>query len=117
MKTKPKQLKILDTTYTIEYLDKPSDVDSHKTESLWGQIGHWTRTIRIYDNGRSSEDIWRTIWHEVLHGIVLQLKVDWKEDPDEDIIDQLALGINCVCFDNGILKPGKGKKKQKGATP
>jgi len=54
---KPNKVNILGIEYSITYLDKPSDVDIYKRESLWGQIDYWTRTIRIYDNGRPEEDI------------------------------------------------------------
>ena len=43
---KPTNVNILGVDYTIEYTDRPSDVDMYKRESLWGQVDFWTRTIR-----------------------------------------------------------------------
>lgn len=95
----PSEIKIFDTVYTIEYVDKPSDVDINKREALWGQIDYWTQSIRIYNNGQSLSSVWQTIWHEILHGICEKLKL--KElNKDEDKIDMLAMAINSVIHDN-----------------
>lgn len=70
MVARPSSVNILGIVYQIEYVDKPSDVDIFKRKTLWGQIGFWTRTIRVYDRGnRPIEDVWQMIFHEVLHGI------------------------------------------------
>ncbi len=111
MKSKPDKIKILDLTYTIEYVEKPSDVDNLKRRSLWGQIDYWTRTIRVYDNGRAVQDIWHTIWHEVFHGIIEGLEIDIPNDKEEHIIELLATGVNSVCFDNDLIKLEPGKRK------
>ncbi|MBU1067202.1 hypothetical protein KKE60_05415 [Patescibacteria group bacterium] len=99
---RPTSINILGVKYSIEYLDKPSEVDLFKRQSLWGQIDYWTRSIRVYDKERSSEDLWWTIWHEVLHGIVEALKIKVLNDK-EDEIDLLALAITDVLFRNGIM--------------
>jgi len=103
---KPGSVNIIGIVYTIEYVDKPSEVDIHKRESLWGQIDHWTRTIRIYDDGnRPPEDIWQTIIHEVLHGIASLLKLEVLEDEDNhDELDILALALVDVLFRNDWIK-------------
>jgi len=101
---KPASVNILGKTYSITYVDKPSDVDIHGYTSLWGQIDYWTRTIRIYDNGRSCEDIWHSIMHETLHGITNALNMDVLEGKDcEDDVDLLALALVDVFFRNGWL--------------
>lgn len=97
----PTEIKIFDITYKITYTDKPSEVDIFKRDSLWGQIDYWTRTIRIYNDGLSINDIWQTIWHEVLHGICDKLKLDDLRT-DEKTIDLLATGINSVIVDNKL---------------
>jgi hypothetical protein len=102
----PKQVKILDVLYSIEYVEKPSDVDIYKRESLWGQVDYWTRTIRIYDNDRQSADVWQTVWHEVLHALCQKLDIDssdGKLGADEKALDLLATGINSVLLDNGWM--------------
>ncbi|MEM4261037.1 MAG: hypothetical protein QXG00_07385 [Candidatus Woesearchaeota archaeon] len=99
----PKTIKIFDTNYKIEYVDNPAEVDIHKRESLWGQIDFWTRTIRIYKNNRSPEDIWQVIWHEVLHGICYKMGID-DLLVDEKKINSLAIGINTIIVDNFIKR-------------
>lgn len=98
-KQMPTEIKILDKIYTIEYMDKPSDVDLYKRDSLWGQVDYWTHSIRIYKTNRSNIEMWHTIWHEILHAICEHLKLD-SIKKDEKIIDLLALGINSVISDN-----------------
>lgn len=108
--TKPKSLAILSTTYTIEYCDKPSEVDIYKRESLWGQVDFWTRTIRVYDNGRNIEDIWHSIIHEILHVIGAELKLecfdkgDCRDENKHDELDIVALALTDTLFRNGLIK-------------
>jgi len=110
---KPKSLKILGIKYTLEYCGSPSDVDIFKRESLWGQIDYWTRTIRVYDNGIIPiEEIWDTIIHEALHGIINALRLKGKiEDhkESEEIVSLLALGLREFLFENNLLKFEKEK--------
>ncbi|MBE3130610.1 MAG: hypothetical protein IMZ54_07820 [Acidobacteria bacterium] len=107
MKAKPDSVEIFGIRYLITYCDKPSDVDIFRRESFWGQIDYWTRTIRVYDNNTTPEDIWDTIIHEVLHGIISALKIRGKiEDckEGEDIVGLLALGLQDVMFRNGWIR-------------
>ena len=102
---RPNAVNILGITYSIEYMDKPSEVDLYKRESLWGQIDYWTRTIRIYDNGRSDEDIWETLIHEVLHGIASALKLQaFKDEDNHDDLELVALALTDVFFRNGWMR-------------
>ncbi len=96
----PKTVKVFDITYKIEYVDKPSDVDIFKRQTLWGQYDAWTRTIRIYKNDRTYSDIMQTIWHEVLHAICTQLHIDDKVGDEGQLVDLIATGINSVVTDN-----------------
>lgn len=34
----PSKVKVFDVVYSVEYLDKPSEVDLFKRESLWGSM-------------------------------------------------------------------------------
>jgi len=98
---RPENINILGVVYKVTYVDKPSDVDIYKRDSLWGQIDYWTRTIRIYDNGdRPGEDVWRTILHEVIHGIEEALHLESLQNAHNDM-DVLALAIMDVMFRNG----------------
>lgn len=102
----PDKVNILGVEYKIIYCDKPSDVDVHNYSSLWGQINHWTSTIRIYSGGnRPDEDVWQSIFHEVLHGIADSLHLNSlakKENHDE--LDVLALALVDTLFRNGWMK-------------
>jgi len=103
---KPESVNIIGITYKFEYVNKPSDVDMFKRESMWGQIDFWTRTIRIYDNGRCLEDIWHTIFHEILHGIAEALKLPClNKAENHDELDILALALIDVLTRNSWFKP------------
>ena len=102
----PKTVNILGVEYKIEYCDNPAEVDLYKRQSLWGQIDYWTRTIRVYRKDRTAEDIWQTLFHEIIHGIVAalhlkSLKAD--DDKNHDELDVLALGLTDVLLRNKWL--------------
>lgn len=102
---KPKIVNILGKVYQIEYVDKPSDVDIYKRDSLWGQIDFWTRTIRIYDNDRTTEDLWETLIHEVLHAIASELNLkSLGKDENHDELDCLGTALTDVLFRNEWMK-------------
>jgi len=101
----PTEVNILGSRYSIEYVDNPAEVDIFKRESLWGQIDFWTRTIRIYARDFSSEDIWESIIHEVLHGIAESLNLYMLQDKDNhDQLGVLAVALTDTFIRNGWLK-------------
>ena len=100
---KPNKVNILGKEYSIEYCDNPANVDIHKREALWGQIDYWTRTIRVYDNGRVNGDILETIMHEMVHAIAQDLNIKVIKD-DEDVIELLGLAIGDTISRNGWIK-------------
>ena len=110
MKSRPESLVILGTNYSIEYCDKPSEVDIFKRDSLWGQVDYWTRTIRIYDNGRNITDVWHSIIHEMLHVFGQQLKLNifdkgYSEDKDKhEELDIVAFALVDTLFRNDLIK-------------
>ena len=99
---RPDSVNILGKQYSIEYKDTPSDVDLFRREALWGQIDYWTRTIRIY-SGRNTEDVLETVMHEVVHGILRELRMN-KWCDDEDNVALLALGLADVLARNGWVR-------------
>jgi hypothetical protein len=101
---KPEKVNILGVEYSITYVDKPSEVDIYKHESLWGQVDFWTRTIRIYDNGRPLEDIFQSVMHETLHAIAEELKLELRKNERHDELDLLALALTDVLFRNGWIQ-------------
>ena len=101
----PDTVNILGKRYTIEYVDKPSDVDIFRRKSLWGQIDYWTRTIRVYANNRSMEDVWETIIHEVIHGIASELNIDRLEKDDaEDDVAVLSVALTDMLIRNNWME-------------
>lgn len=99
------KINILGKIYKIEYCDNPADVDIYKRKSLWGQIDFWTRTIRLYDNGRNEQDLWDTLIHEIIHGIASELNLSDKKISDtDDVVGMLAMGLADVFIRNDLLK-------------
>lgn len=101
----PTNINILGKNYTVTYVEKPSEVDIFKRESLWGQIDYWTRSIRIYKNPVAPpEEAFHTLIHETLHGIAqeLHLKLNDKENHDE--LDIFGLAICDVLTRNNFIQ-------------
>lgn len=112
---KPDKVNILGKVYSVSYVDSPSEVDLYKRESLWGQTDYWTQSIRVYDNGRSEEEILHTLLHEILHVICWALKLRLNDEPNHDELDLVALGLTDVILRNEWLganesqsQPAKG---------
>jgi hypothetical protein len=101
---KPTTVNIFGVEYSITYVDNPSDVDIYKHSSIWGQIDYWTRTIRIYDNGKPEQDVFQAVMHEVLHGIAEALKLELNNEDRHDELDLLALGLTDTFYRNGWIK-------------
>lgn len=105
---KPTSINILGIVYKVEYVDKPSDVDIHRRESLWAQIDYWSRSIRVYDGEeRPIQDTWVSILHEVLHGIASELKLEkslGEKEEMEETVDLLALALVDVLVRNGWME-------------
>ena len=101
---RPKRINILGVQYQVIYFDNPAEVDSERRKALWGQVDYWTRTIKVYDNGRPTTDIWKTIIHEIIHAIGAATHRDeFNSACDEDAIDCLALGLMDVFTRNRWL--------------
>lgn len=99
----PTSVKIIDQVY----LDNPSKVDIFNRKSLWSQIDYWTHSIRIYrPDGRTDLEVWNTIIHEILHGIIDGLKIEEIQglcnDEEEHVVHLLATGLNAVLNDNAF---------------
>jgi hypothetical protein len=97
---RPDKVNIMGTPFKIEYAESPLDVDPGSQRLLDGVINFWTCVIRIHDKGRPVEDLWKIIFHEVLHGIEHYMKI---QDVNDDDIDKLAAGLTDVLFRNGWL--------------
>lgn len=96
----PDKIKILDIIYDMKYMQNASEVDAEHRQALAGQIDYWTSIIRILKDKKTDRDMWNTIWHECLHGMIEQMKIDIPKETEEKIIQQLATGINSILYDN-----------------
>jgi len=107
--TRPATVNILGKHFSIQYVDRPSDVDIHGRKSLWGQCDHWTHSIRVYAPPNFSHvEIWDTILHEVIHVLVAELRIKPLEDQD-DAVGLLALGVADTLFRNGWISLEEGE--------
>lgn len=100
---RPTTVNVLGKTYKIKYVDNPADVDLYRRKSLWGQIDYWTRTIRIYDKDRTSEDVFETLIHEITHGIAEPFKLELEEET----VALLSIGLADVLIRNNWVAIGK----------
>lgn len=101
---RPDHVWIFGKKYDIRYVDNPVEVDMNRRKALWGQIDYWTRTIRIYDNGRQDGDILQTLMHEIVHAIDEEFHLKIYDKMGEDVIDLLGSGIADVLLRNDWLK-------------
>jgi hypothetical protein len=105
MQRRPKDVNICGIVYTIEYKDKPSEVDIFKRDSLWGQIDPWTRTIRVYDNKKPDIDVLQTIIHEMIHSIAISMHLkSMKDDANHNDLDVLATTLVDTFVRNGWIE-------------
>ena len=101
---RPESINILGKTYSVAYVDKPSDVDIYNRDSMWGQVDYWTHSIRVYaPNGFSQEEILDTLLHEILHVIGKTLKIKVLKE-DEDIVGLVAMALADTILRNGWME-------------
>lgn len=96
----PKKLVILGIPYKILYFNDGHKVDRDDTKFLYGQLNNDSCVMRILKGERPIEDIWQTIWHEVLHSITGQLGSHRKMT--EADIDSLSTAINDFMWRNKL---------------
>lgn len=105
---RPDKIVVLGISYTVEYKDNPAEVDSQKRSSLWGQVDYWDRSIRVYAKDKDDEDVWGTIFHEVLHIIAEEFNIsalrDCTDKKTHEELDLLSLALTDVLFRNGWIK-------------
>jgi len=106
---KPESLNILGIPYKIRYVDKLTDVTpNNRITDVIGTIDYMDRIISIYDNGRSINDIWETILHEVIHGIAEALHIKpLTGEENENYVDLLGLALGDFLFRNNLIKTGE----------
>lgn len=96
MKNKKINLKICGIPYTATIVKDRFDVD-HTGEgaSLWGQISYTDHSIRVMKSSKEQE--FRTLLHEIIHGVVEGLCIRELMDADSNHLErpvtQLASGL------------------------
>ena len=110
MLLKPESVNILGREYAIQYVSNPAEVDIHRRAALWGQIDCWTRSIRVYDNGRRLDDILEVLLHEVIHGIATELNIKTLNDSEDDL-HLLSVGLADVLVRNGWIELKGGNQQ------
>lgn len=106
----PTSINVGGIIYKIIYTDKVSDTDSEGRQSIWGQIDYWGRTIRIYQKNRTKEDIWHTLFHEIIHAISEQFRLNLeeiegnKENDESSLVDVFSLALFDTLNRNGFFK-------------
>lgn len=93
MQALPKQVKIGPIVYDIREETRVAN------ESMWGQIVYAESAIEL-NPGMNEQHRTITLWHEILHGMLLQGGI---REHDERILDVLAHGIFGVLKDNPEL--------------
>lgn len=100
----PKVIRVQSVPYTILYFDDAYEVDPRKREASFGWVDFWEDTIRIFKGSRSIESIWSTIWHEVFHIITEHLNIEFPEEMDDTLIDNISRLFNDVLLSNGFIE-------------
>lgn len=93
MKQLPKSVKIGPIVYGVKEDTRVAN------ESMWGQIVYAESSIEL-NPGMSEQHRTITLWHEILHGMLVQGGI---REHDERILDVLAHGIVSVLKDNPEL--------------
>lgn len=93
MKALPEEVKIGPTIYTVKVNEELFG------EQLYGQI---TRSLSLIELSHKLSPFMTevTLWHEILHGILMQLGA---EEQDEQMITALSHSIVGVIHDNPAL--------------
>ncbi len=100
----PDEIVVFSKPYKFKYIDSLGDVDRTQQEFLYGEINFRESVIRMHVNSVAERDHYRIMCHELIHAIVNDLNVDFKNDDEEKIIDNIALGIADILVSNGLTK-------------
>lgn len=92
----PTSINILGTVYEITYFEKAHDVDFMKRKAHSGAIDYWDKKINIHNSGNHVE-MWKTIMHEILHGISEEANIKMLDNDDNhselDLLSKVLVDI------------------------
>ena len=103
----PDSVNIFGKQYSIEYKERPSDVDKEGHNALWGQTDPWTHSMRVYAPPQfNGVEILETIIHEILHVVSIELLLELRKDERHEELSLLALALADIFARNGWVVPG-----------
>lgn len=91
----PDNLRINGLDYAVDMVESLAD----GVQVCYGKIWPGKTKIEINIGAQSSERMLVTLWHEVVHAILIHAGVDLGDD-EERIVEALGLGIYQVLADN-----------------
>lgn len=103
MKNMPSEINICGSQYSIEYCKSPLDVDGQKRRALFGEIDYWTRKIRVYSQPQEI-DVWKTLLHEIIHGVAEETKSCLNKEENHDDLDRLSIALADTLIRSNIVK-------------
>lgn len=96
----PEKINISGIEYEVIKTEGPLVVDG---DQVYGMIDYNNRKIKLDTNIQDEQGVKSTFIHEVLHGIVFDRQIDWKNDGEETIIEQLSRGLYSILKDNDLV--------------
>ena len=92
----PRSIRIDTVDYTVE--KKERLIVGGK--SAQGCITYSKHLIEVEPDIQDEQGMVQTLWHEILHGIMEERALDFKESSEETLINELSKGIYQVIKDN-----------------
>ena len=95
----PTKLKILENVYKIKYID--GTIEHPDGDDVEGWVDFITNTIHV-NCKPEFVTVWNTIFHEVGHVLVEELRLPLNEKQEEMIMNLIGMGMTSVIFDNKL---------------
>lgn len=100
----PTEVNILGTPYKVTYVDKASDVCHRGQAALFGEIDMWECDIRILKGKRPTTEVWKTLLHEIMHGLSEHGNIPMLNDEENhDDLDTLSELLMDTFIRNGWI--------------
>lgn len=104
----PETITISGVEYQVIVSDKPIFLNNLRA---YGEIDYDKKEINIDETLQDKQGQLQTFLHEILHGIVYDRELDFKNDEEETIVDQLAKGLYQVLKDNPGIFIGEKERE------
>ncbi|WMM24056.1 hypothetical protein RBU61_14145 [Tissierella sp. MB52-C2] len=96
----PDKLVISGMEYKIKLEDKPLFCSNQRA---YAHINYESKEISIDEGLQDTQGHQQSLLHEVIHGIVYDRELDFQNDGEETIVDQISKGLYQVIKDNPEL--------------